>query len=485
MFGLVALAAPLWNAPMNDNSERDALITKAMAAATAAIPEASKDPERPTFHFHTPAQWMNDPNGPIFDHGWYHMYYQFNPYGDHWGHMHWGHARSRDLVNWEHLPVAIWPTLSANEDHIYSGSSFRDGNGQPVIVYTSISGKREPEQWIARPESSDLIHWTKSTKNPILSQANHGGKPIGEWRDPFLFSNDGQTYLVTGGTQDGKGIVALYRAKDGTLESWDYLGPMFIHPDANDVECPNIVKIGGSWVLLTSVHGVVEAFIGDLDFAKGHFNWRKRSILADGSYASQLLTEKGRHFHFAWISFDNHRGWNGCLALPSELSLDADDNLIRQPIPELAKLRGPAIHIPAKTIRAAELKVDSSLGRRLEVEATIDPGTSSRLTLRLLKDGNRNVEVVFDNRSHTLIAPGRAPIPVPFGKDGFLRLHVYLDGGIVDTYGQGGRVSLCSNFSMPSAHVNVSLLSEGGEAELKSMTVWPIKDATFDLSKFR
>ena len=68
------------------------------------------DPHRPLYHFTAPANWMNDPNGPIFWKGWYHMFYQYNPNEARWGDIHWGHARSADLVHWEDLPIALTPS---------------------------------------------------------------------------------------------------------------------------------------------------------------------------------------------------------------------------------------------------------------------------------------------------------------------------------------------------------------------------------------
>src|SRR5690606_22197395 len=85
-------------------------VDRAMNSIRAAGEKAQPDPNHPVFHLAPPGNWMNDPNGPLFHDGWYHMFYQHNPYGDGWGHMHWGHFRSRDLVKWEHLPVALWPS---------------------------------------------------------------------------------------------------------------------------------------------------------------------------------------------------------------------------------------------------------------------------------------------------------------------------------------------------------------------------------------
>jgi len=116
----------------------NAAIGKAMAAVTAAIAKAEADPDRPVCHFHPPAQWNNDPDGVLFYKGWHHMFYQHNPFDSKWGHMHWGHARSRDLVNWEHLPIALWPSVEKGEEHVFSGGAALAADGRPRLFYTSI-----------------------------------------------------------------------------------------------------------------------------------------------------------------------------------------------------------------------------------------------------------------------------------------------------------------------------------------------------------
>ena len=87
---------------------------------------------RPIFHFMPEKNWMNDPNGVVFYKGEYHLFYQYNPNGDQWGTIHWGHAKSKDLVHWEHLPIALYPSNDKGELHCFSGCAVIN-DGEPTI----------------------------------------------------------------------------------------------------------------------------------------------------------------------------------------------------------------------------------------------------------------------------------------------------------------------------------------------------------------
>jgi beta-fructofuranosidase len=121
-----------------DAAHRRAL-ARADASVAAAAAQAAEDPSRPIYHLTSPACWINDPNGPVYYDGEYHVFFQHNPFGSEWGRMFWGHAVSGDLVHWEHLPIALAPNPgSYDKDGVFSGCCVVH-EGVPTILYTGVS----------------------------------------------------------------------------------------------------------------------------------------------------------------------------------------------------------------------------------------------------------------------------------------------------------------------------------------------------------
>ncbi len=160
----------------------------------------TNDKYRPKYHLSAPVGWINDPNGLIFFRGEYHSFYQYYPYDTIWGPMHWGHAKSKDLVKWEYLPVALAPDMQYEKIGCFSGSAI-EHNGKLYLVYTGAStdknGQHVQTQCIAY--SDDGINFTKYVGNPVL-YANDLPKDcrdnIGEFRDPKVFKDGKFFYMV-------------------------------------------------------------------------------------------------------------------------------------------------------------------------------------------------------------------------------------------------------------------------------------------------
>ena len=427
---------------VNAQTQSNPAIKKAMEAVSAAAPTALADPDRPQYHFHPPAQWMNDPNGPMFYKGYYHLFYQHNPYGDKWDHMHWGHARSKDLVRWEHLPIALWPSLDKGEAHCFSGCMTLDGAGKPMIFYTSI-GHPLPEQWAASPVDDDLLVWEKHPKNPILTEALHGDQKIHEWRDPYAFEADGRRFMVVGGnvnaSKGGGASVMLYEAKNSDLTEWTYRGVMFTHPDqdATNIECPNFVKVGDEWVLIVSPHRSVEYFVGKFDPDKGIFASTTRGIVDYGDFYAPngLYQPNGPHVLWGWVrGFPEGKGWNGCLSLPRALNVNGDGTLVQTPVRETRNLRQDRV------VRVKGQILDLDLGVKCDA-SHIEIGVESPLegtdTIEItLPRGNGAGENVVIRLTQTQLEVAGVTVPlVPKDKTD---LSLFIDHSVVEIYANDG-----------------------------------------------
>ena len=158
---------------------------------------------------------MNDPNGPIYWKGKYHMFFQYNPNAAVWGDMHWAHAVSPDMIHWRHLPVALAPTPGGPDaDGCFSGTAVVN-NGTPTFIYTGVAKAPEAEatirdghnvlretQLYATSADPDLRTWTKRAA-PVIAAPPPGMKVTG-FRDPAPWKENSPESLASGAWLNGR-----------------------------------------------------------------------------------------------------------------------------------------------------------------------------------------------------------------------------------------------------------------------------------------
>ncbi len=463
-------------------------IAQAMASVAAATAQAQADPTRPIYHFCPPANWMNDPNGTIYHNGYYHLFYQHNPYGDEWGHMHWGHARSTDLVHWEHLPIALWPSKELGEEHCFSGCAGVDGQGNPILIYTMVAAgprdERPPnEQWAAIGDP-EWITWEKHPANPVLSLQNHGGPPFrGGWRDPFIFTEAGRTFLVIGGDYEDIAGVALYEAVDDTLVNWRYHKLLYQRPRGEQLflECPNFFKVDDKWVLLISPYNLIEYIVGDFDLETLTFTPTVEGILdagfgaAPNFYASNILYDaQGRCVLLGWArGFASGRGWNGCLALPRVLTIGPDGHPQQTPVIQLQALRAQRYRLVDTPINAEGRLFSELQGDVLELQALLEPGDGNvLLRLRRSTDGARSVDIAYDG---AVLNVAGTQTPLALGLNEPLKLHVFLDKSLLEVFVNGGRIAVTRVIEAHEEDIGVELVTQGSSASIIAFEAWEMQ----------
>lgn len=251
----------------------------ALLAATPAVAEETTDPFRPEIHFSPEENWVNDPNGPVWYEGEYHLFFQYNPEGNQWGNMSWGHAVSKDLVDWEERPVAI---LYSEREHIFSGSVVVDKHntsgfglpGRPAMVaaYTSWDPVTGIQAQSLAYSTDRGETWTKYEGNPVLDLGSR------EFRDPKVFWYGEGGYWVMAVVLATEHKVQFYRSDN--LKEWAYLsdfgpanavGGVWEMPDLFELPVdgdPNDTR----WVLVVNLNpGAIaggsgaQYFIGDFD----------------------------------------------------------------------------------------------------------------------------------------------------------------------------------------------------------------------------
>lgn len=290
------------------------------------------------YHFEPNKGWMNDPNGLVCFKGKYHAFFQHNPYSTEWDKMHWGHAVSDDLLNWEELPIALYPDKDyENTGGCFSGSAI-EKDGRLYLFYTSVAEKQT--QSVAY--SDDGINFTKYEGNPVIRE-----NPLGyyDFRDPKVTEIDGQYYMVTGSGNKDAGQVLLFKSEN--LLDWEYVGILFESKTfAPCIECPDFFKLNDRYVLMFSKmeepSRTTHFVIGDFENGKLVNTIICRPELGRDFYAPQTMWDGNRRILIGWMYHWGKKAPLGCqfagaLSIPRELKL-ADNKIFNYPVKEAQHL---------------------------------------------------------------------------------------------------------------------------------------------------
>jgi sucrose-6-phosphate hydrolase SacC (GH32 family) len=457
---------------------RRALLAGALAAAFlfAAAWQgraAADEPLRPRLHFTPSRNFMNDPNGLVFLDGEYHLFYQHNPEGDRWGHMSWGHAVSRDLLRWEHLPLAL---REENGIMIFSGSAVVDANdtsglcgGSPssciVAVYTGHGhGKQTQNLAVSRDRGRTF---RKYEGNPVIDLSRDDN------RDPKVFWHAPSKRWILVSVLADEHKVRMFSSPD--LKSWEALGDFGPAGATGGAwECPDLfpLPVDGDpgnvrWVLQVDVNpgGRVggsggQYFVGGFDgrhFANA--NPDTTTLWVDYGkdfYASQSYNGlPDRRVWIGWMSnwlYANDEPtspWRCVQSLPREVglrSLPEGIRLVQTPVRELDALRSPE----ARRVSKAE-----TLPGTAEIQVEVAPGDWSEAGFRLANAAGEEVlvgltasplEVFIDRRRSRRTPfhegyPERHAGPVRW-KDGRIALRVIFDRTTLEVFANDGETVL-------------------------------------------
>jgi len=254
------------------------LAPQAVAADTPPYSETY----RPQFHFTPEKNWMNDPNGLVYYEGEYHLFYQYNPNGNSWGDMSWGHAVSNDLVHWTELPLAL--SHDGNE-MVFSGSAVVDRdnttgfgtteNPPMVAIYTSHNITTGIQAQSLAYSTDRGRTWTKYQGNPVIDIGSRDFRdPKVQWYAPT------QSWLMTV-SMSAEHKVRFYSSKN--LKDWNLQSEFGPAGATGGVwECPDLfpLAVDGDesnikWVLVVNINpggiaggSAAQYFVGDFDGTK-------------------------------------------------------------------------------------------------------------------------------------------------------------------------------------------------------------------------
>lgn len=469
---------------------------------------------------------MNDVNGAVYYKGEYHSFYQYNPYKNTWGAIHWGHAISKDLVYWQHLPIALSPDELGL---IFSGSSVEDWNnssgffkedGGIVAIYTNAlkddkSDSYIQQQSIAFSEDDIGFYWNKYDFNPVIPN-----NQLKDFRDPKVIWHK----------QTGKWVMVLacgdrvkfYESQD--LKQWVYLSEFGMTEGSHGgvFECPDLFELPveddintTKWVLKIDLgKGAVAGGSGGQYFI-GHFDGI--NFKNDNSPETVLWIDHGKDFYasqtyfnlyskrIVWIAWMNNwqyakkvptKEWRGNFTIPRELKLRKvkdEIRLFQEPISELEKLR-----VSEMKLENFPLNKNTSIcldGHKrndehniFEIVGEFEIKDAEEFGFNLYKSHKYKTIVGYDVVNKKVFVDRRKSGNVDFSKDfpsiqeeklecsnNNVKIHVFLDVSCIEAFFNEGEVTITSLVFPKKIECNIEVYTRGGVVNIKKLNVYRLK----------
>ncbi len=479
------------------------------------------EPYRPGYHFSPARFWMNEPNGPIYYDGQYHVFYQHNPYNSQWGNMSWGHAVSTDLVHWTHRPVAL-----PGEDGVmcFSGTAVYDsanssglgtgGGGPLVAVYTgwNVFTTRQ-DQRLAFSNDGGLT-WTKYAGNPVLDIGSN------EFRDPKVFWHAPTSKWVMVITHGGQKKATFWQSSN--LKNWIYMSEFTgagMPADIGGWEVPDMFELpvdgnpgSKKWVLVITPSAGSPAGGNGVMYFVGQFNGT--SFTSDNPPTTVLWADYGRDFDGVlsweniptadgrriWSGIMNSYGtavpttsWRGNLSIPREVTLSQlpqGIRMIQQPIVELQQLRGTPTVLSNVLVTPTSDPLDplNITGDMLEIIAVMDPITAGTFGISVREGTGEETRIGYNLASARMFVDRTLSGGTDFNPDfggvhnaplaldgGIVKLHMFVDRGSVEVFGNDGKAVISDMIFPDAASLGVSAFATGGNVDLISLEVYPLQ----------
>ena len=421
---------------------------------------------RPQFHGMPSGGWTNETHGMIYSDDKYHVFFQKNANGPYMSRLHWGHITSKNLCQWTEEPEAIFPGEAYDIKGCWSGCIYENA-GVPTILYTAVDNARAVIAQ-ATPVDESLIDWNK--QGVVIN-----GRPNGlsdDFRDPYHFTVGQQQYIIVGTSKNGIGACTLHKLENGT---WTNDGSVFFQGTNANMhgtfwEMPNITPMdNGKWLFTCTPLGMGSGvrtlcWVGTIG-SDGKF-------VAEGNGVQYLEMGGISHDGYGLLSptfyqkdgktlmlgivpdklasqVNYNMGWAHNYSLPREVTLASDGSLVQKPYEGLASMR-----TDTQTTKEMQLNGVESLsqvsGNQLEMigEFTVEGGlmgfnflksVSGQASLTynassgiLTLDFTSLNRTVNDQGAYNGIYSVALPKKVEMG--GKLKLHVFVDGSIVDVF---------------------------------------------------